>query len=671
MRICLSGLLIGLVLLSSFPLGKTLALAETLCQGTGTCANPGGDPLADPNNKLVTILYEFLDYKNVNWRVTHPDWGAVGSWYYEGWKVVQGSAQDGSFSPFAQYLKKICSDSTCTVNYRGKQIHKPVALSVILTNQGSDDTPEWVYASGAQKFFIPSKTEGCSEIQIPSWGDEKWQEAYAQMVMKFGQAFKDNPVVDSIWIATGNYGETATTVKIHGCVYDLGHNGLFGNWLVRGWNDNGRRRSIAELYREAFGEKPVFMLITGGTAAGELASIACSVDVGFKTNTLHPYTPMGYGCNGRAASLVQIADRLKGRCAIGYENAFLSRSYDTYWALMFSLAHGADLIDLESDEKSGGTQFFGVINSLQMPAGEPLWDFWQRHAGHGFRPGEEAPEEVWIMLREAEPGRSCKENKDAWNAQESGDWEFYLYRPENTCQGVPIGVCEEGTDMGNRYNQDVPGGTTEYVPPAAVGGGEGVYGAWGARKTANNGSMFFRLDERWSLRTKTAFDIFVTYWADGGTFGFKYYDSSGNLQEKVVTKNGTGWQTATISITNADLTKTLIPGGNNFALTSGGDGDDIFHLVIVSPKGSSPPPTWTCPKYAASWNSFSPVVCTSFPSLSASSFTAGDCSAITQSASGGWWTTYVANYSQAGGATDFAVEGNGIYTFSCRRKPAG
>lgn len=670
MRVYLSVLLAGLTLAACLSFAQTLVLAEPLCQGTGACAAPGSDPLADPNDKIVAILYEFLDYNNINWREARPDWGAVGSWYYGSWKVVQGSAGDGSFSPFADYVNKICRDNSCTVNYRGKQIHKPVALSAILTTQGSDDTPEWVYASGAQKFFIPSKTEGCPEHQFPSWGDGRWQEAYAQMVMKFGQAFKDNPIVDSIWIASGNYGEAATTVTIENCQYDLNQNGFFGNWLKQGWvDDSGRRRSIQELYRAAFGpEKPIFMLITGNSLAKELSDTACSSNIGFKTNTLAPDTPLAYSCKGSGGGVVQIADRLKERCLIGYEHAFGDNVWGAYWSLLSSLAHGADLLDLESRESRGGNEFFGTITQVSMPTGEKLWDFWQRHAGYGFRPGEVPPEDVWIMLRDAESGKSCQEGD--WSNQESGDWEFYLYRPENTCRNLPAGTCEAGTDMGNRFNVDVPGGTTEYVARSAVGGYEGIYGAWGARKTTNNGSMFFRLDERWSKRADTAFEIVVTYWAGGGTFGFKYYDSFGNLQEKVVNKSGSGWKTATISISGADLTKTLLPGGNNFALTSAGDGDDIFHLVIVRPKGSSPPPTWTCPKYAAGWQSFSLAVCTSFPSLNASDFTAGDCPAITQSADGGWWSSYVANYSSVGGAEDFPVAGTGIYTFSCRKKSA-
>ncbi len=224
--------------------------------------------------------------------------------------------------------------------------------------------------------------------------------------------------------------------------------------------------------------------------------------------------------------------------------------------------------------------------------------------------------------------------------------------------------------MGNRVNVDVPGGITEYVLPSTVGGYEGIYGAWGARKTTNNGSMFFRLDERWSPGKNTAFDISVTYWANGGTFSFKYSDYKGNPQEKVVNKQGSGWQTAVISVDDADLTKTLLPGGNNFALTSGGDGDDIFHLVILKPKGGSPPSDQTCPKHAAGWNSFSPSSCSTFTSTRASGFTREDCPVISQSLAGGRWSSFVANYSKVGGGEDFPVSGSGVYTFSCRKKSA-
>ncbi|MDP2874279.1 MAG: hypothetical protein Q8N84_03235 [bacterium] len=669
MRVYLSFLLSGLVLAVWLAFVRAPVLAQVLCQGTGACTALGSDPLVDPNGKIVSILYEFQDYNNVNWRLFRPGWGAVGSWFYAGWGGLQSSAEDGSFSLFADYLNQICTDRSCTVSYEGKQIHKPVALSILLTNQGSDETPGWVYTSGgAQRYSLPSKTAGCPAINVPAWGDPKWQEAYASMILKFGQAFKDNPLVDSIWIASGNYGESAVTVTIGGCKYDLNTNGLFGNWLKQGWVDaSGRRRSVQDLYRTAFGpDKPIFMLITGGALSRELSDTACDFNVGYKTNTLVATTNMAYSCNGGGGGVVQIADRLKDRCPIGYEHAFGDNPHGAYWALMSSLAHGVDLLDLEALESAGYSQFFETISKVKMPTGEPLWDFWQRHVGYGFRSGEKAPEDAWIMFRDAEPGQACK--AEDWENQESGDWEFYLYRPENTCRGLPAGTCEAGTDMGNRFNVDVSGGITEYVLPSAVGGTDQVYGAWGARKTTNNGSMFFRLDDRWAKKTDTAFDIMVTYWADGGTFGLNYYDALGNLQEKPVTKSGSGWKTATISISNADLTKTLITGGNNFALTSGGDGDDIFHLVIVRPKGSSPPPTLTCPQYAAGRNSFSPTACTSFPSLKASDFTVGDRLAVSQSANGGWWTTYVASYSQAGGMSDFSVAGGGPFAFSCLRK---
>ncbi len=413
MRARLSLLVISLTLAASFFLAQAPVLAQVLCQGAGACSSSPSDPLNDPNDQIISILYEFLDYKNINWRLSHPDWGAVGSWYYAGWKELQGSAADGNFSKFAEYLNKICGDSACTVNYRGKQIHKPVALSILLTVQGSDDTPEWVYgAGGAQKYNLPSQTVDCPTIQVPAWSDPQWQKHYANLVMKFGQAFKDNPVVDSIWIASGNYGESATRVTIGNCVYDLNRNGFFGNWLKQGWVDeSGRRRSIQELYREAFGSsKPIFMLITGGSLSRELSDLACSSNIGYKTNTLAPTTNMAYSCNGGGGGVVQIADRLKDRCPIGFEHAFGDNPHGAYWALMSSLAHGVDLLDLESKES---TQFFGTIAQAKMPTEEGLWGFWQRHAGHGFRPGEAAPEDVWIMFRDADPGRACK----------TGDWE--------------------------------------------------------------------------------------------------------------------------------------------------------------------------------------------------------------------------------------------------------
>ncbi|PIS21487.1 hypothetical protein COY33_00420 [candidate division WWE3 bacterium CG_4_10_14_0_2_um_filter_42_7] len=613
--------------------------AETYpkCQHTTTCperigTSPSG--LYNNNNTFEPIIYNMHGFGNVNWREWKPEFGPIGEWFYFGWSELQpSSADDSQFTPLENRLINVCGDQECYVEYpqqNNARTYKPVAISVgamyeckedsplsINDHLLCDQTPNWFYSgTGITRVEVPlvenKSSANCpAHAYVPPFDNSAWQQAYANMVTTLGNKYKNDRIVDSVWIMSGFYGEAISKISYRDfggvpgiCYYET--NPKFEQWA----------NTLPQIYRSAFGTKPIFMMITKNDMKKDLIENIIANGIAIKTNTLAPDSNSSYQTTGQLG-LTQLIEKYKRSTPIAYEHAYGDSDRDTYWSILYALTHGASFIDLDGDigDRDGagsdwgaGEHFFGRLANGVMPWGEKLWDFYTRHINRG--PGKALQsDDAFIVLRDTIYPYETTGDR-SYISGEPGDWEFHLYRLENTCRDTTYATADikpmvkrsnedEWSDTCNGIaNRDVGGGTT-YLKSNQVG--EGVIGGYGARKMVDS-TLYFMVDPSWAARGYPDFSLSVTYKGGSGSFGIKYCDTVGQQKTATLPKEAGDWVTGIARLTGVDFRKTCgLNGGANFAITGS---NDIIHMVAIAPGFDWPPNQGPAPRLSVNQRSF-------------------------------------------------------------------
>jgi len=518
---------------------------------------------------LVPILYEMQDYENTDWRLARPDWGPLGSWMWWPWARLNPEPGRYNWELIDSYLTTAAAQQVELAS--GELIPKPVALSVqIYPDKGADGTPGWVYdryipaaprlGDARVGWLVDPDGEGaCAPTGVPRWGDATWERLYDEFVLALGQRYDADPRVNSVWIATGLYGETIEEKTYDGCRYVFGHGGDFAQWVLH----------AMETYRRAFPTKPLFIINSGGWGTRkDTAALAATMDppMGIKLNVLAPDLNDSYGYNSLAGGgKFEIVNQYSETLPIAFEHAFPARPADAYWSIMNALAHRADLLDFDAPE------MFEVIRGLDPIF--PLWDFIDAHLG---RDAQTTPD-VWILLRDT---YHTKAKYQGWSSGEYGDWDFYLTRPEGIPGNATVALTE----------------TIASALPAPAA--RHIYGYHSARRTdqaSGNRYMSFDVDDRYPYAGQAPI-------AAGGSVGYtveavllnrgedevalEYLNARGEWVSQVARKGAAlgpvdDWVTVRWTLPDAHFANQL-PGGTDFRLDSRGDGDEVVHRIIVT-----------------------------------------------------------------------------------------
>ena len=518
---------------------------------------------------IVPIMYEMHDWENTDFQHKFPEWGPLGAWMWWTWSQIQPEPAVYNWAIIDRYLEKA---SYYTVTLRsGEVISKPIALSIeVYPDWGQEATPPWVYDSfisdaprlGDRRVGWISDPDGpdkpCLPLAVPRWGDPTWEKLCDEMIMAFGKRYDSDPRVNSVWIATGLYGETLEEKTRDGCRYDLGHGGDMARWVLH----------VMDTYRQAFPTKPLFIINSGGWGIRRESSAKAASykpPIGLKLNVLAPDLPDSYGYKSlTGGGKIEIVNRYSDTLPIAFEHAFPPRPADAYWSIMNALAHRATLLDFNYPE------MFAVIHGLDPIF--PLWKFIDEHLGRNAM----ATPDVWILLRET----YYPESRNAgWSSGEYGDWHFFLTRPEGIPENRTVAITETIGSV---------------LPPPAR---KHIYGYHSMRRTdqrSGNRYMSFDMDNRypyWGRKPITSggdvgYKVEVVLLNSGNDrLALQYKNADDQWVGKVIVKGPElgpvdGWVTVEWTLNDAYFHDNL-PGGADFRLDCLGDGDEYIHRVRV------------------------------------------------------------------------------------------
>ena len=324
-----------LVIATSLSVLVFVVLASAWCLWS---RDPETDEPTRPMNRVVDPepqIMAMFDFQNRDFAAAKPDWGPAGAWMWWRWTHVHND-----LDRIEAYLA------------RAEELGKPVALSVLVYPAlDQDATPPEVYATiGGTGWKL--KPSGGVEITYPRWGDPAWEAEFASFVRRFADRFDGDPRVQSVWIATGIYGETVVTGYLSGIRYDVsGHN--FAWWV----------RRVIDVYADAFVETPLYIIGTGATDRLPIAEYAAARGVGWKFNALAPDLPNDVGFKS-VAGLTQVA--LAVDVPIAAEHYFADTVPQTYWSMLKAAWLGLSIVDLPD-------KHLDVLASIEL-ADEGLWE---------------------------------------------------------------------------------------------------------------------------------------------------------------------------------------------------------------------------------------------------------------------------------------------------------
>lgn len=537
--------------------------------------------------------------------------GALGNWMWAAWKLIEPQPGQYNWGIFDSYLAAEGSKNTRLLN--GQVLRKPIAISIqILTDVRQNDVPDYIYKeitkSGDPEKWLESfpafpKLDGrvckiedacqsanqCGPVLRPPWEHPYFQERFRALVKAFGARYDQDPRVNSIWITTGLYGENVIA-GLGGCAnakggkcpasdpccyqnqcrFDFSPANVFGNWLIQ--------KDILGTYRAAFPTKPLFIINSAPTARHELAlrALQLSPPLGIKHNALEfdlPDQNTSDNAQWRSINLYWNEAQARGlEGMVGFEHFYYHAPANTYWALLAGLSRGMTLIDLPKAH-------LDVIAQMQREhdraaisrdnSGDyfPMWRFVEDH----FARKAATTPSVWIVLRDT-----------AYPTGEPGDWEFYLYRPENLGgQAIP---------------QDRPQAKTKSVGMGSLPrGAQDQFirrsGAFVRRTDQANQNfyMYFKVDPRWPAVQTVGFDLEITY-LDTGTDTFAVHYGPGGQREVVIQKKNTNkFIREKLSLPDLNLRDSINGTGDQFRIDCRGDGDEYIHMVRLIPKNWQAP----------------------------------------------------------------------------------
>ena len=572
----------------------------------------------------IPIIYNMNDYANRDWANLHPEYGPMGAWANWGWLAVHQGPGQFNWDPIERYLA-LSKNHQVTLR-DGTVISKPIAISIqVFPDAGFDNTPEWIYRHipGSPTYngrlvgqiVDPDGPGGCPGLAAPNWGHPTWQQYFDEMVRAFGAKYNNDPRIDSVWIASGMYGETIIEKNFYGCNYNFGV-APFGQWV---------KYRVMDVYREAFPTKPLYLINTGGGCLRrDTAEIAYSfpVRIGLKHNSLtydmrDEFSRLGCG---KIETMMPYSTSIP----IGFEHAFGANPWQVYWATLNGLTHHADLFDFPYHPTEW--DILDVLAQLKnLLHGYDHWEFIDRYLGRTLNntPG------VWIVFRDTQwqryygliSGGTCiKQERWGWG-NEGRDWGFWIHRQDipggqalPLCQVPPNrepSECE--TEFPNIYTryQELPAALRSNPPAEAKWWNDDrtikpeiidkIYGYYSSRRTnePTDPYIFLKIDNGWphwgalpqSEPGGTAVYTLTVIYLDQGydTWTLSYTDYQGNQRDEIVHKTNTQkWQARVWRLTDMYLLRGLLH-NSDIILNSNGDGNDYFHMLLLEAEGKAQP----------------------------------------------------------------------------------
>ena len=589
-----------------------------------TLAYDGHFPVGYPTP--VPIIYNMNDYANRDWATLHPEYGPMGGWTNFGWYNIHKGPGQFSFDPIEQYL-------SISENYRvtlrdGTELRKPIAISIqIYPEAGFDNTPEWIYTKIPGSPYYNGRLVGqivdpdgggaCPGLGAPAWGNPTWQQYFDEMVLALGAKYDSDPRIDSVWIATGLYGETVIEKYLYpGCdTYRFGVSD-FGRWV---------QTKVLSIYREAFPTKPLYLINTGGGCLRkDTTDLAYQlpVRIGAKHNSLTYDVRDEY--NRQGCGKMETINPYSTTMPIAFEHAFGANPWQVYWSTLNGLSHHADLFDFPST--AGEWDILDVLAALtDLLHGYDQWEFIDRYLGRTLSntPG------VWIVFRDTQweryygwlyGGQCTKVERWGWG-EENRDWPYWLYR-KDAPEGKALSLSQIPPNRDpNECETEFPNIYSRYFElPAAMRSNpaaeakwwnddgtlkpeilDKIYGYYSSRRTnePSDPYIFLDVDNRWSYwRNLPASELggTATYtttiiYLDSGydTWKLSYTDYRGNQRDKILRKTNTGkWKAKTWRLSDMYLSDSLT-NTTDIVLNSNGDGNDYFHMMLIDAKGKAQP----------------------------------------------------------------------------------
>ncbi|MCD6290466.1 MAG: DNRLRE domain-containing protein, partial [Anaerolineae bacterium] len=545
-------------------------------------------PLSYGKEFLPTIPYIMYDWRNRNWQGEAPQRGPIGSHIEFTWEDVNPAPGRFDWSRYDEYLRAARTQYVTLPD--GTSIPKPVMFTLMLAGSDQDGrfhdfTPTWVYEEIGGRPELDGRPVGyvvqpgkCNPAAVPLYDDPRWQAALAELIAAFGARYDGDPQVAGIWIGAGLDDETQPTKAVGSCDYPAELERSLGCEAYMAFLER-----LMGWYAAAFPHKPLWIQAAPGACAGKsgawsrrrIMARAAALGIGYKANALQPdmTTAIGY-LNSAGWQIMDIADRYAGQIPIAFEPAYSAPVGEddpveyAYWMVYNALAHHATFVDLQPE---------WVDDLDQVPE---VWSAMQDSLG---RTAADAPA-VWIILRDAE----CEPVMwpSSGNSCEPGDWDFYLRRLEKAPGNHTVALREAD------------------LPPQAAAQ---PYGRHARRTDEAHGNQFmsFDVDDRWQFagqlpvasggRARYEVDVWYLDWGNDSWY-LEYNDSQGELHQVQVVKEDTRrWRKASWTLNDLFLGNAL-PGGADLRLNSAGDGDDVFHKVVVrgtwvTPAEPTPSPT--------------------------------------------------------------------------------
>jgi len=495
-----------------------------------SCPAKGEEGFTPPQG-IVPIAYHFwgTPFSSSSYP---PNAGAVGAWTTFRWDAIQPGKPSFSvfdhpdfnpddprlgfnFAPIENYLNGFSGKKTTLKN--GKEIDVPLSFQVAILfsggmceiNQSAKECselalPDWLIDElGVNKDGVVARSinppdaddsaEGsCGKYFYPNSGNKQFQKRWAEMVMVLGKKYDNDPRVNFIHIATGPDGEAITTM-FNQRTYEKAEGGtatcpraevpLHRDWIIGDpASPDVWKRGVIHIYREAFKNKPIFIINTGSNYRVGLAERALEVSphAGIKMHSWHPDLPGEYEEGSHVRVLKWYRENCQNDCLIGLEHAYAQNRHFTYWAMMYALAHKATLFDFSQSH----IQALAEVEICEgYPDCFPLWAFVEDHLA---REASNAPD-VFVVLRDTSFKEKFYTDPRYDRRGEFGNWSFYM---DLICQkmGNEEGACSEYPAVDNAV-----------TPANSIYRGTQYF----ARKITNNPDrMNFVIDSAWpALKT--------------------------------------------------------------------------------------------------------------------------------------------------------------------------
>jgi len=559
-----------------------------------------GAVVLEGKDKPPASIYAMGDWRNCDYWSNY----GVGSQYAEFWSYfsIQNNLADANslnedysshydWSKIDHYLEKAQDQK----DSQGRP--KPVILTIQLFGQGGSNfyirSPNWL--SGKT---VTVSLSGCPSVQVPNYLDGSYQTALRNTIYQMGRRYNSDSRVSAIFIASGIDDESRSVVRIGNCDY---YRAIQDQIPDRRYNEFVNR--VIDWYADAFPNKTLFIQ-PAAAVFGNRAQIidhAVSRGVGIKMNGLTAGDTCGaYGWGGPEANkyhFVGFADYWHEKVPVAFEPKMTINNKEVaYWIIIQGLAHKIDLIDIQSCpyldcgkanptqkiacdhpysfSNTGAARQVGITHWISQVSYLPE----MIKASLGVHRPEEA-EMIWIVLRDHDyPNNQCPAEG------ERGDWDFYLYRPENITD-----FSQEADNGANQYQFDFPKSKTKLIKAI----GSGLFSRQNRRtdEASGNTYMSFLADENWGPKKSqhAGYKIIITLKDSPGIFSLDYYDQQG-LKRETRTKSGSNefrdFEFQVPAVFDNQFFSDLVPQGKkgaDFLVYSGGDGDEIIHRILVEP----------------------------------------------------------------------------------------